>query len=139
MDVKWFLRTQRRYTVGDHVYLHSFLPATLDEGVWAVLYSGRFIPVERDSSTHSKENLGESQGQAGCCGAKSLLPVWSPTPDHPHRGLLTIRTDLSRGPRRIEPCIIQGPPVNRAIWQRCFSIFSVSGKENDAARWCGRE
>ena len=23
---------------------------------------------------------------------------------------------------------IQGPPVNRAIWQRCFSIFSVSGE-----------
>jgi hypothetical protein len=23
---------------------------------------------------------------------------------------------------------IQGPPVNRATWQRCFSIFSVSGE-----------
>jgi hypothetical protein len=23
---------------------------------------------------------------------------------------------------------IQGPPVNRAIWQRCFSIFSLSGE-----------
>jgi len=24
--------------------------------------------------------------------------------------------------------IIQGPPVNRAIWQRHFSIFSLSGE-----------
>lgn len=44
VDVIWSLRRQRRYTVRDHVYLHSFLPVTLDEGFWIVLHSGRFIP-----------------------------------------------------------------------------------------------
>jgi hypothetical protein len=44
VDVIWSLRRQRRYTVGDHVYLQSFLPVTLNEGVGIVLHSGRFFP-----------------------------------------------------------------------------------------------
>jgi len=106
VDVIWFLHRQRRQTVGDHVYLHSFLPVTINEGFWIVFNSGRFIPGERNLGIHSIEYLGESQDQAGSFGVKSLLPVWGPTPDHPPRGLLTIRTDLSRGPRRNEPCVM---------------------------------
>jgi hypothetical protein len=66
VDVIWSLHKQRRYTVGDHVYLQSFLPVTLNEVVWIVLHSGRFFPGERDLGIHSIVGLGESQGQAGC-------------------------------------------------------------------------
>lgn len=90
----------------NHVYLHSFLPVTLDAGVWIVIHSGRFIPGERDPGIHSIEDLGESQGQAGCCGVRCLVPAWSLTPDHPPRGRLIIRTGLSRGTTINEPCII---------------------------------
>ena len=91
--------------MGDYVYLQSSLPVTLD-GVWILLHYSCFIPGERDPDIHSIEGLGESQGQAGCFGVKSLVPVWSLTPDHAPRRLLTIMTEMSRDPRRNEPSII---------------------------------
>jgi len=51
-----------------------------------------------------------------------------------------IKICLSKKSKFRKKKFIQGPPVNRAIWQRRFFYFLCErGKGNDAARWRGRE